>query len=155
MRGRVIGSVLATGLLAGCAMTGPGKPGGLLRVHNIEKLMEVIVEPQALAFWRSAGTVTDATGAHDLRPTTDEGWLIARSGAATVAEAGNLMMTPLYAKGRKADWMRYSRELVEVGKLAEEAVIDRDSDAIFEIGGRMYEVCRACHRAYPPGPGEE
>jgi len=67
-----------------------------------------------------------------------------------VSEMGNLLMTPQYAAGRGEDWLQFSRSLVEIGQRAEKAAIDRNSDAIFETGGTMYNVCSACHQAYPP-----
>lgn len=142
---------IALALLAGCNRAEPAKPeSALVRAHDIQQLMAVVVQPQADVFWRSAGTVSDASGSHDLTPTTDEGWLATRSAAATVTEMGNLLMTPLYAEGRGDDWIQFSKALVEIGRKAELAALDRNSDAIFEVGGTMYNVCSACHQAYPP-----
>lgn len=117
-------------------------------VHSIKDLMENVVEVQAQVFWGSAGYIIDEQGETDLTPTTDEGWLATRSAAATVAEMGNLLMTPQYADGRGGDWMEFSRALAEMGKRSEQAAIDRDSDAIFETGGDLYSVCKSCHMTY-------
>lgn len=142
---------LALAALAGCNKEEPAQPAPpLIRAHDIRQLMAIVVQPQADVFWRSAGSVSDETGIHDLTPTTDEGWLATRSAAATVAEMGNLLMTPLYAEGRGDDWIQFSKALVEIGRKAELAAVDRNSDAIFEVGGTMYNVCSACHQAYPP-----
>jgi hypothetical protein len=137
------------------ACSGSGKQAAepavtAVKAHDIKQLMAVVVQPQADVFWRSAGSVSDATGEHDLTPTTEEGWLATRSAAATVTEMGNLLMTPQYAEGRGEDWLQFSRSLVEIGQRAEKAAVDRNSEAIFETGGTMYNVCSACHQAYPP-----
>jgi hypothetical protein len=125
------------------------------QAHDIKQLMAVVVQPQADVFWKSAGTVTDASGQHELRPTTDEAWLRTQSAAATLVEMGNLLQTPLYAQGRGKDWMQFSQALSQIGMKAEKAATDRASeDAIFDIGGTIYNVCTACHQVYPPAAGE-
>lgn len=123
---------------------------GYVKAHDIRQLMEVVLEPQADVFWSSAGTIIDATGEHDLTPTTDEGWLMTQSAAATIAEMGNLLMTSQYAEARGEDWIQFSKSLVEIGMKAEEAAIERNADAILAIGGTMYNVCNACHQIYLP-----
>jgi len=61
---------------------------------------------------------------------------------------GNLLMTPLYAKDRGADWMEFSEALVKIGMRAEKAAADRNGEAVFEVGGIMYQVCQSCHQTY-------
>jgi hypothetical protein len=124
-----------------------------VRAHDIHHLMEVVVAPQANVFWNSSGTVNDARGEHDLTPTTDEGWLATQSAAATVAEMGNLLMTPQFADGRGADWQQFSKSLVEVAMLAEKAAAERNAEAVLEVGATMDEACEACHEVYLPGAG--
>jgi len=121
-----------------------------VRAHSVKQLMARIVQPQADIYWKSAGSVSDATGSHDLTPTTDEGWLAARNAAATVTEMGNLLMTPPYAEGRGADWIQFSRSLVEIGRKAEKAAADHNADGVMDTGGTIYAVCSACHQMYPP-----
>nr|AGU10802.1 hypothetical protein [uncultured organism] len=150
-----LGSLLACVALTACG--GPDKSAEKpvatsIRAHDIKQLMAIVVQPQADVFWKSAGSITDAKGLHDLTPTTDAGWLATRSAAATITEMGNLLMTPQYAEGRGADWIQFSRSLVEIGQRAEKAAADRNVDAIFDTGGTMYNVCSACHQAYPPRP---
>ena len=161
-------SALASACLAAFLLAGCGAGGGngdadteFVTAHNTQQLMAYVLEPQAQVFWGSAGFIIDEEGETDLTPTTEEGWLATRSAAATVTEMGNLLMTPMFAEGRGDDWITYSRALVEVGQKAEQAAADKDSDAVFETGGLMYNVCRACHQAYvgevdpPPLPGSE
>lgn len=148
-------AIIGAALLAACSKQEPQAiQPQYVRAHDIKQLMATVVQPQADVFWKSAGTVTDETGEHDLTPTTDEGWLRTRSAAATVTEMGNLLMTPLYAEGRGEDWMKFSKALVEIGQRAEKAAVDKSSDAIFDVGGTMYNVCTACHQVYPPAAGE-
>jgi hypothetical protein len=108
--------------------------------------MVLILDPATDVIWDSAGTIITAEGEQELAPTTDEGWLEVEKAAAVVAEAGNLLMMPGRAAGD--DWVKYSADLVEAGKLALQAARDQDSDALFDAGGRMYQVCLACHNRY-------
>jgi hypothetical protein len=142
-------------LLAGCSGSDGGEQGAAgepryLKAHSAQQLMAQVVQPTAEVFWNSAGFVTDEAGEHDLTPTTDEGWQATRTAAATITEMGNLLMTPVFAEDRGTDWIEFSRALVEVGQKAEEAAVNRDSEAVFEVGGTMYNVCTACHQAYLP-----
>ena len=156
-------AIAATILLAGCSSKTPepaAKPGAAassatpapayVQAHTLKALMANVVDPQAQIFWHSSGSISDAKGTRDLTPTTEEGWRATRSAAATVTEMGNLLMTPQYAKGHGEDWIQLAQALVQTGMKAEKAAADRNSDAIFETGGTLYEVCSACHQAYPP-----
>lgn len=108
--------------------------------------MTWILDPAADVIWDSAGTIITAEGSEELAPTTDEGWEAVLHAAGVVTEGGNLLMMP----GRSAgdDWLEYSAGLVAAGRLAIDAAEARDPDALFEAGGRIYQVCRACHNQY-------
>jgi hypothetical protein len=142
-------------LLAGCAGgdggdgAGDGGPG-YVKAHSLQQLMAVVMEPNAQIFWRSSGTVSDSTGTRDLTPTTPEGWAAARTSAATVAETGNLLLMPAYARERGDDWIAFAQDLVRAGKEAESAADSRDGNAMFEAGAKLSEACSACHQAYLP-----
>jgi hypothetical protein len=145
---------LAAGL-SGCGRAGGGEQaagGGTpyVKAHSLQQLMATVMEPDAQVFWRSSGAVSDPGGLRDLAPTTAEGWAAAQSSAATVAETGNLLMTPLYSRGRGPDWMGFAQELVRAGTQAEKAAIDRDGARMFEAGAKLSEACSACHQAYLP-----
>jgi cytochrome c5 len=144
--------------LSACDRTPPPEKTAVVpdyvRAHDIHHLMEVVVDPQADVFWNSSGTINDASGQHDLTPTTDEGWFATQSAAATVAEMGNLLMTPQFAEGRGTDWNQFARSLVEIGMLAEKAAADRNPGAVLEVGDTMDKVCEACHQVYLPGAAQ-
>jgi hypothetical protein len=114
---------------------------------DMHDLMEWVLDPAADAIWESAGSVTTADGTVDLAPTDDEGWERLRHAGAVVAESANLLMIP----GRARDddeWIAMSRALIEIGHRASRAAQARDADAMFEIGGDLYEACLACHQRY-------
>jgi len=147
-------ALLTMALLASCNQAAPADTA--VKAHTIKQLMATVVQPQADIFWGAAGSVTDETGTHDLRPTTDERWLATVSAAATLTEMGNLLMTPQYSEGRGEDWNTFAKGLVDIGQKAEKAATDKvGEDEMFEIGGQVYNVCSACHEAYPAEtPGE-
>lgn len=124
--------------------------GGYIQAHSTQQLMEVVIQPTAEMYWDSVQYISDETGNHDISPQTDEDWTRTRMAAASISEFGNLLMTPLYAEGRGEDWIEFSQGMVEVGKLAEQAAVERDTEKVFEVGGTVYNVCSACHQVYPP-----
>lgn len=127
----------------------PGEPG-YIQAHTLQQLMAQVVQPTADVYWQSVQYISDEDGYHEIEPSTDEEWQATRTSAATLVEMGNLLMTPLYAEGRGEDWMDYARGMIEIGQQAEQAAVDQNVDAVFEVGGNLYNVCRGCHANYPP-----
>ena len=132
--------------LCGCAPE-PPPPEPYRPVLDMHDLMARVLDPATDVVWGAAGAVVTAEGERDLAPTTDEGWSAVIDAAAIVAETGNLLMLP----GRAVDdgaWREYSLALVATGQEAMAAAAAHDSDAVFDIGGRLYNICVACHLAY-------
>jgi cytochrome c551/c552 len=46
--------------------------------------------------------------------------------------------------------MQISQGLVDAGVLAMAATDARDTEALFDAGGRIYNVCVSCHQQYIP-----
>ena len=164
MEGMLSRSLLATGIaalaLGACSGGGADEGAGAgapayIQAHTIQQLMAQVVQPTADVYWQSVQYVSDEDGYHEIEPETDEDWQATRTSAATLVEMGNLLMTPLYAEGRGEDWKDFSRGMVQIGLQAEKAAADKDVDAVFEVGGNLYNVCRGCHTSYPPAGGEE
>ncbi|NQX88872.1 MAG: cytochrome c [Halioglobus sp.] len=113
---------------------------------NSHQLMEWVLEPAADIVWDSAGTIITAEGHRELAPGTDAGWdKVVRAGA-VLREAGNLLMLPGRAAG--ADWLEYSQALSGAGRRVMAAANAQDPDALFDAGGHVYQICRACHDQY-------
>lgn len=143
----------AVALLASCGQ-GESEIAGGGADNPTKVLMAETIDPQARQLWLAAGSYSDETGHHDLRPTTDEGWLAAQQAAAAVAEAGRQLANAPYSDGRGADWAAFTRGLVELAERNEKGVADRLSDdELLKLGGDLYNVCKACHEAYPPAEG--
>ena len=148
MTGRRIAATFAAGLLASCGQPQP-------EPNYVQQLMKDVVQPNADIYWHSAGSIVDAEGTHELTPTTDAGWQKAADAAARIGEAGKTLMTGKYSAGRADDWKRFSQGMVDIAEKARQAAADHSEDKVFEVGGTMYDVCSACHQAYPPPVPED
>ena len=134
-------------LLLGCGETQQSTRVPFKTTMSMHEMMTWYLEPAADVIWDSAGFVITESGEFDLQPSTQEGWDDVRNSATVVAEAGNLLMMP----GLGVDalgWQDYSVGLIDAAVSAREAAINRDADALFEAGGQIYNVCRACHNRY-------
>lgn len=120
--------------------------GSYQEVADVHQTMLRILEPAADIIWRSAGTIITVDGDTELAPTTDEGWERVVNAATIVAESGNLLIMPGRSAG--ADWVEYANGLTDTGKLAIAAAQNQSSDELFDAGGRIYQVCKACHNQY-------
>lgn len=115
-------------------------------VLDSQQLMNWILDPSADVIWGSAGAVITEAGEEDLSPVDDEGWNGVRNAAAVVVESGNLLMMP--GRSRGEDWDEFARGMMTMGERAMAAAESQDADALFEVGGQLYNVCVACHQQY-------
>jgi len=88
------------------------------------------------------------------------GWQIVDYAAIALAESAPLFLTPgrLCENGQpvpvdRADWIRYTAEMVEAGKAAYRASQTRDQEAVSEVTNVIAEACYNCHEAYRDKPG--
>ncbi|MEO0062592.1 MAG: hypothetical protein RLZZ08_1152 [Pseudomonadota bacterium] len=149
MRKLALCAVAATALLAGCNQPAPAPE------LTVQQLMAKQVQPNAQIYWDAVQYINDETGNHDVLPQTDADWERVRQSAVTMGDHGKLLATPAYAEGRGKDWTEFANGLVQVAALAETAAKEKNPDKVFEVSGTIYNVCSACHQAYPPkeGPG--
>lgn len=111
------------------------------------QFMTDYLEPASDVIWGSAGAVITVEGEVDLQPTTEEGWLEVVHAATVVAEGGNLLMMPGLSM-ETTDWNEYAQGLTRAALQAKQAAQAQDADALFDAGGAIYNVCRACHNQY-------
>lgn len=137
---------LALATLLAC---GPGRPDppSFEPVADVKQVMTAILEPAAEIYWDAVGTIIDERGTHELAPKNDEEWAAVSRAALVIAESGNLLMLEGRARDRD-QWITLSRALVAIGKQAAAAAASRNPQAVFEVGGQVYETCTACHAAY-------
>lgn len=144
---KLLFAAICAGLLAGCSPAKKDEAAAYNTTLDMKEVMGHVVDPAAQAIWRSSGFVDTAKGTRNLRPTTDEGWEAAETGAVGIVEAGNLLKLPGRARD-DGDWMKFATRLSEAGLLNLTAIAAKDDNAMFEAGGKLYEVCTACHEKY-------
>jgi hypothetical protein len=128
--------------LAGCKASTPAE--------TVQQLMKDKVDPASKVYFEAVQYISDSTGNHDIQPRTDAEWEKVRKAAADLQAYGKLLQSDAYAEGRNPDWVKFSQAMVDASKLGEQAALDKNVDKVFELSGTIYNVCSACHMAYPP-----
>jgi hypothetical protein len=139
-----IAIVLAAGLpLFACGEAPPPyKP-----VADVKQLMQGVLDPSADVVWDAVATIYTKEGVEERRPRNNEEWTNIRNHAMVLTEAGNLLMMPSRARDG-GDWMTMSQELIESSSIALRAAEAKNIDALFDVGGRIYDACDKCHKKY-------
>ena len=112
----------------------------------VQAMMASAVNPGALAFW---------AGGND--PPEDETpeaaavrWAEAVTGAQMLQAGGRALQAQEHT--RPGRWNEYAQAMVDTGAEGEAAAQAKDAEKAFEIGGRLYDACNGCHKAYIPTP---
>ncbi len=114
---------------------------------EVHDLMAYVLDPAAEAIWDSAGFVITEEGETNLAPTNQEGWDKVKHGAKVISESSYLLSMPERAVDQ-AQWVALSMALKGMGEKAFKAAENEDSEALFEIGAELYQLCVACHQIY-------
>jgi hypothetical protein len=140
-------------LLASCAQEPAELPYG-----TAQQFMANHVQPTADVYWKSVGSVSELVDGEpvfrEFKPETDEDWAKLRDAAVSLREYGEVLASPAYADGRGPDWLDFAQGLQDMATQAEQTAIDKSPEAVFEVGGNLYNVCTACHQAYPAEEAE-
>ena len=113
----------------------------------MKDLMLNVLDPAADGIWESVGTIMTLEGTFEKFPASDDEWAGVRSAAIQLAESGNLLMLPARSSG-SAEWIKEAQALIEASGRAIKAIDAKDKDALFTIGGDIYDVCTNCHRQF-------
>ena len=119
------------------------------------EFMGHFVDPAAFLYWNNSGSEITAEGEKERYPTTDEGWDVLVTGAITLVEAGNALQLPSRVREPVAEWNKYAQLMSERAMIARAAAEKHDKQAVFDAGGRLYEVCVACHEKFIVEPQEK
>ena len=114
---------------------------------NMKELMLNVLDPAADGIWESVGTIMDVTGTHERFPQTDDEWAVVRMHALQLAESGNLLMLPSRSGG-SAEWIAQAQAMIEASTRAIKHIDAKDKDALFTVGGDIYDVCTNCHKQF-------
>ena len=142
MRFSNISLILCTTILLGCGPKASQSP-----TLTLNQFMEWVVDPNADVIWDSVKSITDINGTKEIFPRTDAEWENVRNSAATLVEAGNLLIT----KGKSTDdkkWAEHATKLSQTASVVLKATLDKNKDALFDAGGELYNACKSCHDKY-------
>lgn len=135
--------------LGSCAQEPVEQPYG-----TPQQLMANEMQPTAEIYWGAVGFVSELIDGvavdREYQPETDEDWRSVADSAVKLRELGETLESPAYAEGRGEAWLDFAQGLQDISRQAEQAAIDKNPEAVFEVGGNIYNVCKACHQAYPP-----
>ena len=138
-------------LVASCDAGGGPPSGRQAAADDVLHTMIWVLDPAADVSWGSAGCVITEAGSEDLAPATEAGWARVRHSAAVVAASGNLLLLPEAqpaAADQRPAWTEFAGGMVGIAQQAEQAAADQDAEALFAAGGRLYNVCVACHQVF-------
>jgi len=123
------GALLLSVLLAAGAAAAP--------VGTMSDLMVRIIYPTSDAVFYIATRT----------PTTDAEWHDLEGKTLMLAESGNLLMMPGYARDDKR-WMDDARLMLDAGTAAFNAAKKRDVEALEAVNDALYQSCVTCHTHY-------
>ena len=131
-------------LIATLALAG----GAVAQVVNhdppVQKIMAAEVNPGALAFWAGGNDPPDGESKAEAKIR----WADAVKGAHALQTSGE----ELKKLSRGPAWDAFAQLMIQTGKEGEVAAKAQDAEKAFEIGGRVYDSCNGCHKAYIPPP---
>ena len=88
------------------------------------------------------------------------GWELVDYAAVSIADVAPLLLTPgrRCENGRpvpveRADWVKFTTELVEAGRAAYKASQSRNQEAVSEVSNQLADACLHCHEVYRDKPG--
>jgi hypothetical protein len=136
-------------VLTGCEAPPPPAPPAppFTTTLAVKQVMEWVIDPAADVIWDSVKSVITEKGTKEIAPHTDAEWDAVRNAAATLMEAGNVLMVEGRARDQK-EWMTSARRLSDAASLALKAAQAKNTEALFTEGGKIYEACRSCHLKY-------
>ncbi len=156
----------------------PARPAAVSPLTaSIQELMLTLVDPSADALFESVSYESTAAGVVEVKPRTNDDWLMLRRHAVLVAESANLLkmpgrrvapVTPIpghegEAPGPedlspaeiqklidrdRATFNRLAQGLQDAARIALKAIDDRNVAALFESGEPLDQACESCHVRY-------
>ena len=110
---------------------------GVKPIASVLEIMKTMTIPFSNAVFEAGGEP----------PKDDAAWESVRGQAIALAEGGNLLMLGSRAKDH-AEWMKFSRALVDAAEAAAKAAAARNADQLSSASDALYETCAGCHKTY-------
>jgi hypothetical protein len=144
-----IGFVVVGARTMRSAAATPGKAATVtvVPVATTGQIMSAIVSPASNAIFEAVQTTSTREGVQEIYPKTDDAWALLGAQAASLAEAGNLIMMDGRAIDR-GDWLRMSQAMIDAAKETMKAVQKRDPDGVLAAGEAVNTSCDTCHERY-------
>ena len=145
-----------------------GTPPAFPAVGNLSQLMRGIMFPNSNIIFtvqthdpaekKKAGDAATADGGFNWAMWGNDlysGWEIVDYAAIALAESAPLMLTP----GRRCengkpvpvndpDWIRFTKEMAEVGRAAYRASQTRNQEKVSDLSGDVADACLHCHQVF-------
>jgi cytochrome c553 len=156
----------ATASAVGASTT--GMPPAFPPAGNLSQLMRGVMFPNSNIIFtvqthdpaekKKAGDAATADGGFNWAMWGNDlysGWEIVDYAAIALAESAPLMLTP----GRRcengkpvpvddADWIRFTKEMAEVGRASYRASQTRNQEKVSDISGDVADACLHCHQVF-------
>ena len=150
---RLLGLWPVAGLcLAACTPPEPAAEVEYDLTLSVQELMAHVIDPAAQGVWSRAGWFIDESGESSLFPAIEAEWAAAENAASMVVEGGNMLLLPsrvrVLPEGDNGDWTKFAGILSERALAVKAATEARDTQAMFDTGGELYQACVACHEKY-------
>jgi hypothetical protein len=116
-------------------------------VATVKQIMAGITGPAANTVYNSVGTVVRAEGITETAPQNDAEWAALAATAASLAESGNLLLTPGRAIDN-GDWVKLAQDLVRTSQVAVKAAEEKSTEGILAAGSDINVTCDDCHAKY-------
>lgn len=113
-------------------------------VATIEQIMETSVEPASNAVFDAAAWVN---GVQVGGPKTDDEWKLVQANALMLAETGNLLLMGPRMKDQSG-WVIRTQAMMDAANEAAKAAEQKNTEAIFNAGTKIYQSCTGCHLQY-------
>jgi len=112
---------------------------------SIKELMEKTITPATNTLWNAFEPPTEEAQWAAL----EEAAITLLAAASVVAQGGTGPMDAEWA--REPGWQAYNQVMIDAGRMALEAIRNRDHDKLLEAGDVLYPPCEGCHQQYNPG----
>jgi hypothetical protein len=148
----IVAAVVIAGVVASPSMSDDVAQISPFQAHpfkayvDMKTFMEHVLSPAAAIIWKVNGIIIDEKGEHDLSPKSDDDWEQIVSGAATLAESTNALMSP--ERARDPAWNGYVKKLANAADKAYHAAEAHDLKSVSEVSDQLDGICAACHRHY-------
>src|SRR5438128_7235921 len=138
-------SRFALGAIIVALVSGVGCSKTELRpVATVEQIMETTVEPVSNKVFDAAAW---ENGVQVGGPKTDDDWKMVEANAVMLAETGNLLLMGSRMKDQ-AGWVTRTQAMMDAANQAAKAAEAKNTEPIFNAGGKIYQACLGCHLQY-------